>query len=292
MSGLNSKDRPHGLLAPSHPDLIKVKDLVGKGDYESALSQLEKADLSKKLDKHWGSHLKGVALLGQKQLEQGFNELNKVHLEVKENSDSKMEDFRLAGLSLKKIGWYYRKLKEYTKAFAHHNIRYQYMLDHGSFLELHDSLISLDVDSYYLKNMDLSEKFLKESIECANQINEDLDRFRSLGISYNNLGGTLYALKKFEEAVDAIELALDWWRKYEDLTGTNENKVVWAHWGVGDVFENWMKYLKDSGKDFSEQKDRALSSYNESLRIANERRLNDGEIKPIVDRIQYLGGLQ
>ncbi|MCB9027249.1 MAG: tetratricopeptide repeat protein [Bdellovibrionaceae bacterium] len=281
-------DRPSGFPSPSNTMLIESKNLINSGKFDDAISRLNDFKPESKLDNHWKHYILGVAYLENKETDKGVESLVKCYEMVKSAVNAESEAFRIAGSCLKKIGWFYRNKKDYLKGFAYHNIRYSYVIDHGSNLEVHDALISLDVDAYFLEDLHLSEKMLKESIIYGDKVKNDKDRFMALGTTYNNLGGTSYGLKKFEQAEFAIITALDYWTKYESIAGESEFKVVWAHYGIGDVYEQWTKHLKENDQDFAEKKWKALEAYQQCLNLATERKMSEADQNHIKERIQAI----
>lgn len=277
--------RPQGFPEPTNSILKQFQEQVQAGQLDQALAGLKGYQPEGSTESSWKHYLTGVALFGAKKLEAGIEPLEECYEAIKQDVKAQTPDFRVAGLCLKKIGWFYRSKKDFHKAYAYHNVRYQYVLDHGSNLEVHDALISLDVDAFFLKDLYLSEKMLKESIPFAEKIQDEKARFMALGTSYNNLGGTSYGLKKFPQAESAIKMALDFWQKYEALVGVGEFKVAWAYFGVGDVYENWCQELKAQGQDFANKKMMAIEAYQQSLKLAQEQSMPEGDQQFIKERI-------
>lgn len=285
-----TQNKPKGFLQPTNQIVIDSKKLIDENKFGDAIARLANFNPKTKLDESWKGYLLGISYFGDKKLEKGIDPLNACYELVKSNTSAESDHFRLAGMCIKKIGWFHRNKKDYINAFAYHNIRYRYVLEHGSNLDIHDSLISLDVDAYFLKDLHLSEKVLKESIQYGEGVHDDKNRTMALGTTYNNLGGTLYGLKNFVDAEKTIKTSLKFWQQYEDITGVTEFKVGWAFYGIGDVYENWTKHLKESQKNYSDKKKLALKAYRESLKLAWERKMPESVQKYIKERIQAVNG--
>ena len=284
---------PEGFLEPSPAALKEVLKRIEKNQFDEAISELAsfKAEPNS-IQTQWVSYLTGLALFGKKELEPGVQKFHSIYEYIRSSKDAlPPEMFRLLGASLKKVGWYFRTKKEFDRAYAYHSIEFSYFEKYGSPLEIHDAAISLDVDSYSLNDMHLSEVWLRKSILAAEQIKEMKSRNHSLGMSYNNLAGTLYSLRRFEESETSIQKSLEYWKAYEAEAGSKESKVLWAYFGVGDVYQEWATYLKGQRADIQKKKDLSLSAYKTSFAMAEKAGLPDQGKKAIQDRIAAVTGL-
>ncbi|MGZ3688994.1 MAG: hypothetical protein ACXVBW_11875, partial [Bdellovibrionota bacterium] len=113
-------------------------------------------------------------------------------------------------------------------------------------------------------------------------IPEEVARQRCLGMSYNNLAGALYSQAHFPESEKVIFQALDHWKSYEAKQGTSEFKVAWAWFGVGDVYENWMK----AGS--ADKKQKAQEAYQKALELGTKQGMSAADLKTIRDQIAGL----
>ncbi len=240
----------------------------------------------KKYEKLWSEYNEGIDFYKNKKLDDGLKKFMNCYQSVIDKKDVTSEEFRIAGMCLKKVGYYHRKQKDYHQAFSFHNMRLVLVKEFGSANEVHDALISLDVDVYMLKNMHLSERLLIESIDYAYEIKEDKSRYMALGTTFNNLGGTLYGLNKFRKSEESVLKSLTYWTKYEEFAGTEEMKVPWAYYAIGDVYEVWAKYLKENKVDYSLQKEKAQSNFAKSQKIAKARKMRSVSIKLIDERVK------
>lgn len=196
------------------------------------------------------------------------------------------------GLSLKKIGWICRQNQEYEKAYFYHQVRFEYLQLQTSYLELHDACISLDMDSFYLKDLRLCKLWLNTSLKYAKLINNPIDQTKALATSYNNLSGTYSEMGLFKESLEFIDLSLDHWIKYEAYCGTEENRVVWAYFAVAEIFNKWQAQLQSRNEKSLWQRQEALKNYQKCLQIAAARNLSFQETEPISLKINHLHQLE
>lgn len=283
--------RPLGNPAPTQIQLIEAQNELAQNEIQSAIVKLNSFQPKTSFEQAWKDYLLGLAFFESKQWKQGNESLLNCYEPIRSSAQNNKEIFRVAGLCLKKLGWYQRKLKNYQQALAYHQIRYRYVSSFGSPWEIHDALISMDVDAYFLKDMHLSFELLKQSIETSQKISDPSYRSQALGTAYNNLAGTLYTLERFEASVDAIKMALRYWQQFEGITNQKQFKLVWAHYGVGDVYENWAKFLKKKGKNYGYQKDEAKKAYSLGLQLGEGRALDAVNQDLIRRRIQKVESL-
>ncbi len=236
---------------------------------------------------------KGLQLLEDQQqvpamaaFKANYEKLKNLEFTISDQEFQKLIPF--TSLSLKKIGWICRQNQEFEKAYYYHEIRYEYVKKYGSKQELHDACISLDMDSFYLKDLRLCQLWLHKSLEIAKLINNPIDQTKALGISYNNLSGTYSEMKLYKEALESIDLSLDHWIKYESYCGTEENRIVWAYYAVAEIFFKWSETLQSHGEHSHWQKQEALKNYSKSLQIAQSRNMPDSELHPITIKIHQL----
>lgn len=280
---------------------IKAEGFVQpkKIEFQSFAESLEKRSVSElkesiqrlrpftEQDHQWYSYFQALIKLKEEADIDALNLFKKLYEESKQKlNHENAEDFRWLGLVLKKIGWIYRKNKDFEKAYFYHNARYLFMCQYGSEVEIHDSAISLDMDAYYLKDLRLSELWLKISLEVAAKIKNPIDQTRTLGISHNNLASTYSLQKRFKEATDSVYASLDAWINYEALTGPHENKVVWAYYGVGDIHESHALNRKESGQNFTQEKNDAIKAFQKSLELAEKRSLSETDRRSIQERLE------
>ncbi len=242
---------------------------------------------------HWLNYFQGLLKIKEEQDVNALVELQKVYDSVKHRFIEMDRDlYRLAGLALKKIGWIYRKNKDFEKAYFYHSARYHYMVQYGSSLEIHDAAISVDVDSYYLKDLKLSEFWLLISRDAALNVQNPIERARCLGITDNNLASTYSAQKRFKESTDSIFKSLDSWIEYESLTGPHENKVVWSYYAVGDIFESWALHRKEVNQSYQDEKSESAKAFKKAFEIAQQRKMSDSDIISIQDRLNKILDLE
>jgi len=67
--------------------------------------------------------------------------------------------------------------------------------------------------------------------------------------------------------------------------------VVWAHFGVGDVYHQWALHLKKEKQDFKLKKDLALQAYQISLKKAQTDSLDKKGVSFIQKKIDELKAL-
>jgi len=281
-----------GFIRPANTQFREFLDMADSLSLPELKASFQKLKANNTSEVHWMNYFQGLMKIKENQDINALLELQKVYESVKHRFiDIEIEQYRLAGLALKKIGWIYRNNKDFEKAYYYHNARYQYMKQYGSALEIHDSAISLDVDSYHLKDLKLSELWLQISREAAEEIKNPIDRARSLGISDNNLSGTYSSQKRFEEAVSYIFKSLDHWIEYESLTGPHEFKVVWAYYGVGYIFETWAQHLKELRQNFQNPKDEAEKAYSKALELGEKRQMPENDVVTIREHLNQIQNL-
>ncbi len=281
--------RPVGLVQPEDTMLREVAGLIENQKHDEAHSILETLEPQDFVHEAWMNYFNGVSLFAKKDFAKGLSFFSAPYGQLKRKPQLADDNLnRVVGRCLKKIGWFHRKEKRYEMAYAFHNIEYHLYLKSGSHLELHDAAISLDVDAYFMGDGLLDEAWLLRSIDHAKEIADDRSRFQSQGVSFNNLAGNQYSMEKFSEAEKAIRQSLECWMEYEKIAGSSENKVVWAHFGVGDVFHHWAAHLaKSRNTDSVTKKLLAHESYQESLKMgktslsAEDQQFIEGKIKEV-----------
>jgi tetratricopeptide (TPR) repeat protein len=240
---------------------------------------------------------RGLQFLEQKDQVSALREF-KLNYEMVKTLDFISSDQDLAelipylSLSLKKIGWICRQNQEYEKAYYYHQVRFEYLKLQTSHLDLHDACISLDIDSFYLKDLRLCKLWLNTSLQHAKLINNPIDQTKALAMSYNNLSGTYSEMGLFKESLEFIDQSLDHWMKYEAYCGTEENRVVWAYFAVAEVFYKWQTLLQSQNERAQWQRQEALKNYQKCLQIALARNLNSQETEPISLKINQLHQLE
>ncbi len=237
----------------------------------------------------WLNYFQALLKIKEEADVDALNILKKIYESSKVNlTDEQADSYRFLGLVLKKIGWIYRKNKDFEKAYFYHSARHLYLSRYGSAAEIHDAAISLDMDAYYLKDLKVSEFWLLNSKDAAMKINNPIDRSRSLGLTNNNLGSTYALQKRFNEAVACIYAALDAWIDYEALTGPHENKVVWAYYAVGDVYESWLLHRQETKDNTLDQKTEALRAFRKAIALAEQRNMPETDRLSMQDRLNKI----
>lgn len=293
MDDIEQDGRPLGRLSPPDDALQEVDEQIESGEFESAVDLLD--DYQGETDYHhdWAHFLKGLGYYGLEHFEAGYSafELPYEATAGPVGEEYQSERFRLAARCLKKMGWLHRRNEQFRQAYGIHAIGYQYLLEHGSYREIHDATISLDIDAYFLKNATLSRMWLERSIEAARLIKQPIARFKALGMSWNNLAGTLCELKRFEEAEEAMESSLDYWGQYEDRTTDSEHRRVWAQYGIGDVYQRWGQHLDEVGHDAAEEKlEAARDALTSAIDMAQQEGMTTGTRQPIESKLERIKG--
>jgi len=281
-------DRPAGALEPPSQGLAEIDSALERGAFERALDAVDEHDATSSLHGDWEQYLKGRAFYGLEYFEAGYNAFEVPYERTTEILPERElgPRMRLAAKCLQKMGWLHRRNEEFQRGYALHAIQYRYVLHHGSYEEIHDAAISLDVDAYFLKNAYLSKMWLETSIEAGESIADPVTRHRCLGMSWNNLAGTLCQLEQFEAAESAIDSSLDHWTDYEEETDSDEHHTVWARYGIGDVYHRWGNYLEHRDDEEAEAKlEEAREVLDRALEIAEQQEMGSDELDPIVRKL-------
>lgn len=287
--------RPFDDLRPNDSVLQRAYDAVNAGGADAALQLVAAYEGASEYDRHWADYIRGLALIATQKLDEGLAELLKPYAVLSSSPSTRRapEQFRLIGKCLKKIGWYYRNKSEFEKAFAYHSIEYTLFEQHGSFAELHDAAISLDNDAYNMKNPLLDEYWIRKSIESGTQISDPKGRYAAVGMSYNNLAATLSDLGRFEEAEPASMASLENYETYENLAGTGENRVLWAYYGLADLYLNWAKAIGPAGADrFTRLKEKAGVAIEQALTLALQQAASEDDMKTLRQERDAISSLQ
>jgi tetratricopeptide (TPR) repeat protein len=166
------KPRPSGIPEPPSPDLRAICDMISSERFTEALEAL--FDLRPKglNEVLWTRYLKGAAMIGDGEYEGGLDEFNFVlgHTDALDRSEEHREAFRIAGLCLKKIGWYCRLRKEYDHAILVHEQRYDLADRYGSHEELHDAAKSLHENCILAGRTQESAEWLQRIIVAEKKI--------------------------------------------------------------------------------------------------------------------------
>jgi len=282
-------ERPAGRIEPPSRALSDIDTSVETGAYDEALDAVEKLDPKSSLHADWAQYLKGRSLFELEHFEAGYNAFEIPYERTTEILPRREMGprMRLAARCLNKMGWLHRRNEQFQRGYALHNIQYRYVLQHGSFEEIHEAAISLDVDAYFLKNAYLSKMWLERSVRAGKSIADPVTRHRCLGMSWNNLAGTLCQLEQFDAAEDAIDSSLEHWSAFEDEVETDEHRTVWARYGVGDVYHRWGEHLYDRDPERAEDKfEAARQVLDGALELADEREMAAEEREPIVSKLQ------
>lgn len=293
-SVLGQQSRPEGAVKPEAKELLAACDFLAKAKADDTLKALSDFKPKGDIEEAWLHYLKGSAHFTKGALEEGLQEFTIPYTKLKERgSDYENKDvYRVVANCLKKIGFYHRNKGDSEKAFYWHSVEYKYFEVYGSHYEIHDAALSLDADAFDLGEMKISEMWLRTGIETAEKIKDEKLRSMCLGMAWNNISGTLYRLKKFEESESAALKSLGFWQAYEKLGGTGEFRVVWAHYCVADAYHNWAMHLKSKGGDCKPKVEKALEWFEKCLKLARDAKMPDEEIKEIEAKIAEVGKLR
>lgn len=284
-------DRPNGHLDPPSRELSQVRTAIDEDRFEEALAAIEEFEPSTLSQHAWTDYLKGLSYVGLEHFESGYNAFEGPYMNTTgavRNGEASAR-FRIAAKCLNKMGWFHRRHQNFERAYALHSIQFQYLDHHGSFQEMHDATISLDVDAYFLKNANLSEMWLQRSLPIAESISDPVARSRALGLSWNNLAGTFCQLRNFERAEEAIEASLEHWADFEDEAGTEEFRTVWANVGVGDVYQRWGSHLEEIGEEGAKERyEKAVQFLRTAVELAGEQGMDASERESIESKLDRL----
>lgn len=287
-SSSSDVDRPAGELEAPSQELADIEAAIEEGEFEAALDAIEERNAKSSLHADWGRYLKGRAFYGLEYFEAGYNAFEVPYertteiLPERELGPRK----RLAAKCLKKMGWLHRRNEKFQRGYALHAIQYRYVLHHGSYQEIHDAAISLDVDAYFLKNAYLSKMWLETSIDAGESIADPAVRHRCLGMSWNNLAGTLCQLEQFDAAEGAIESSLEHWSAFEEEAESDEHRTVWARYGVGDVYHRWGKHLEKRDEERAQEKlEEAQEVLDRALEMAEQQGMGPDQRDPIISKL-------
>jgi len=276
---------PQGRLLPPTDELAEIQNALAEGDYDKAIERAEETTTQNPLQADWRDYLRGLIELGRGELDSAFGIFERTWKEIASAPDEDVDDQRrrLAAKCLKKMGWYHRRTEEVEQAYAYHSMEEQLADRHGSPTEHHDAALSLDVDAYHLGLPQMSRHWLEVSIEAAEQIDDEIGRHMALGMSWNNLAGTLCDVEAFAEAGDAADASVEHWSTYEELAGPEENRLVWAKHIVGDAYKRWGDYLALEGdtEGGRERLERAESALEEAVEMAEEREMDEDDREDI-----------
>lgn len=284
-----SGGRPSGRLRPEEGEPEQIHDSLVDQEYEEALERLEELEPSEGIDRDWIGYLRGLGLLGTRELDDAYESFRSTAERITSTPREELgEDrFRIAAKCLKKMGWYHRRGDGHARAYAYHAMEYDLIESYGSALELHDAALSLDVVSYHLRTPQISRGWIERSIDAASDIDGDAARRKALGISWNNLTGTLCDLGEFEEAGHAADESLEQWRAYEELEGPEENRVIWAKHIFGDAYKRWGDSLiaEREQQEGRQKLEVARTALTEAVEEAEEREMSDSDLEDIQGKL-------
>jgi tetratricopeptide (TPR) repeat protein len=270
-----SDTRPRGRLEPPTPSLREALDAIGRGETDRAEQALEGAS------EHmlWMYYLRGRVAHVREQYDSAIQSLLELKKMVADAARApNADELRLAAMALKQLGSIARQRDEFVRAIGYHATEYGYLLHAGSFLDLHDAAISLDVDHFFAGDAPGSLCWGERSLEFARQIPDEQTRHRCEGMSLNNLAMWHADIGDPEVGIDLAKQSLACWTAYEGLAGTDENRVVWAEYGVGYAFA---KLAESTDPDDAEAEARAR--YRRALDIARDRGMSEDAVQPIID---------
>lgn len=285
--------RPAGELKLPAGELQVAQTLLDQDKYDHALQSLKAFKSTDTYQRMWAHYLRGLAHFGLEQHDAGLKEfiVPYDHISAPGGTRPSQEEFRLAAMALKKVGWYYRHKKEYMLAFAYHSIGHQYAQGYGSNFEMHDAAISLDVDAYFLEDPNLSEMWLQKSIVSAEGIADSTQKAKALATSFNNLSGTYTTMNRFEEAEQLAQLSMGQWEEFEARTDKSGNRAIWAYFTLGDVYQSWAGTLKEDPEKFGEVKGKAYSAFQSGKKLGEAAGMSAGEINSFAERLEQLEAL-
>lgn len=294
-------ERPSGRLRPETGPPGEIHEMLADREYDEALSEVEATEPEGRLERDWLGYLQGLALLGARELDDAYESFRETAERITSASSDALEPdrHRVAAKCLKKMGWYHRRGDGHARAYAYHSMEYDLLDAHGSPIELHDAALSLDVVAYHLRTPRISRNWIERSIEAARDIEQEVDRRKALGLSWNNLTGTLCDLGDFEEAADTAEHSLEEWTAYEDLVGGDENRLIWAKHIYGDAYKRWGDALVEEGDEEAglEKLDRAREVLEEAIEEAESREMEEddladirGKLEGVTESIEAAGG--
>lgn len=232
---------------PLAPDatLLEADRLTQIRDFPAVQTLLLHYEARDSLAKLWQRWLLGQALMERGGVEQGFALLEANYQDLRDHAEGWSPDaFRVAARSLKKLGWYYRQKGEFERAYTIHHLQYLFLCQYGSAEDRHDALISLDFDSFELKQSFASEHWLREALAVAAAIPDELSRTKALATSWNNLSDTLRLQKRWIEAVQAGLESQTHWRTWDQSNASKERREIWALLQTADVYKNWSEHLQ------------------------------------------------
>jgi len=282
--------RPEGRLHPAEGEPGGIHELLVDQDYGEALERLEEFEPEEGADRDWAGYLRGLGLLGVRELDDAYESFRSTAERITATARAELEAdrYRIAAKCLKKMGWYHRRGDGHARAYAYHSMEYELVGEHGSAMEEHDAALSLDVVAYQLRMPQISRGWIERSIDAAAEIDGEAERHKALGISWNNLAGTLCDLGEFERAAEAGNESLDQWRAYEQLEGREENRIVWANHIFGDVYKRWGDHLLGEGDDGEARKklEVARTALEEAVEEAEEREMSEADREDIRGKLE------
>lgn len=275
-------------LAAPQP-LAAVEDLFQEKKYEAAARALDRFRAQNRSEEIWQRYYLGQAQIELGARELGLKTLEKNYALLQKNAEELSSDERrVAARSLKKIGQYYRQKKDLAKAYTFHHLQYLYLQRWGSAAELHDVLLSLDVDSYELGNFFASEHWLRESLKVAEAIQDPLLRSRALAMSSNNLADTLRLERRWPEAVEMIEASRGHWRSY-DQQKASEHRELWSILQAADIYRAWAEALRKEPEEARDKGQLARQQAEEALILAENLSLNAADRAELEARVEVFG---
>lgn len=295
-------ERPSGRLRPESGTTREIHELLVDQEYDEALEELDAFEPGEGIERDWAGYLRGLGLLGARELDDAYESFRSTAERITSTASDELEAdrYRVAAKCLKKMGWYHRRGDGHARAYAYHAMEYDLIDSHGSALELHDAALSLDVVAYHLRTPQISRGWIERSIDAASEIDGEAARKKALGISWNNLTGTLCDLGEFEEAGRAAEKSLEHWRAYEELEGPEENRVIWAKHIFGDAYKRWGDSLVEEGEqqEGRQKLEVARTALEEAVDEAESRELPEsdlediqGKLDAVLESLEQVGGI-
>lgn len=292
--GSGDEDSPSGRIEPTSEAVLEVREQLADQEFESALESIEDLDPEEGIEEDWVAYFRGLGLLGSRRLDEAFEAFQERYSRIVSSASAELtaDRFRIAAKCLKKMGWYHRRGKGFERAYTCHSMEYDLLAEHGSNLEVHDAALSLDVVAYNLRAPQVSKMWLERSVEAAEGIDNESFRAKALGLSWNNLAGTLCDVEEFEEATEAAETSLEHWETYEELSEGSQNRTVWARHIIGDAYKRWGDDLAEAGaeEEATEHLEHAREVLDEAVREAERREMGEEERADIRGKLEDVHG--
>jgi hypothetical protein len=298
----------HPLQPPE--SLRRLADIAENGDVVSARGEIAAFQPAGWEQQQWTSYLRGLVCFADSQFDSGavllwqpvncaenWLQVQKQHPGALIAPDSDSVRVRIAIRCLKMLGWNERRKGYFEIAWEYHSRAYEFA-QFGTWDEIHDACVSLDIDCGLMGYTLESERWCREGTEKARWMLATKRRWpngwpdRALGISFNNLSGNLQKQRRYDESVAAADSALFHWQQYEAVKGTAERRVIWAYFTLGDAHESHARALDRSTPRFAIERDAAIRSYRLGLDLGTAQGAAAAGLKEFTDRLAGLEQLK